>query len=151
MLRLLRATTAVAMIAGAPMAWADPGGMDMKGMRASDRSTVSSDMKGMNMPMSDQTAHFEPTHDAFATNDAFLVKVVSLPGAIPFQKFFSVSLSVFDGKHTDQNLRDATVDVNAGMRECDTAGKRDLPTACTTRPGSRPRTALSRSRACFFT
>jgi hypothetical protein len=107
---------ALVLISGAPMAWADPGGVDMNGMRLSDRSTDSSDMKGMKIPGFDQAAQLEPARQAFTTNDAFLVKVVSLPGAIPFEKHFTLSLSVFDGKNTDRKLQDAKVDVNAGMR-----------------------------------
>ena len=116
MLRLLLPTMALMMISGATTAWADSGGVDMNLMRLSDRSTDSSDMKGVKMSGSDQAAQLEPTRQAFTTNDAFLVKVVSLPDAIPFEKHFSVSLSVFDGKDTGRKLQDATVDVNAGMR-----------------------------------
>lgn len=116
MLRLFLPAMAVVLISAAPMAWADAGGMGMTGMHLSDRSTDSGDVKGLKMPMSAPAAHVEPMREAYTANHAFLVKLVSLPDAIPFEKFFSVSLSVYDGKHTDQKLQEATVDVNAGMR-----------------------------------
>jgi hypothetical protein len=97
-------------------------GMDMKAMRSTDsmhasgQAKNSGSMGGMKMPMSDEPAHFKPAAQAFTANHAFLVKLVSLPDSIPFQKHFSMMLAVFDGKHTDQKVSDAAVQVAAGMR-----------------------------------
>jgi YtkA-like len=66
--------------------------------------------------MSHQPAHFKPASQTYTTNHAFLVRLVSLPDPIPYEKHFTLSFSVHDSKHTDQKLSDATVHVTAGMR-----------------------------------
>jgi hypothetical protein len=70
----------------------------------------------MKMPMSHEPAHFKSTAEAYTANHTFLIKVVSLPDPIPFEKHFTLGFSVYDGKHTDRKLPDATVHVTAGMR-----------------------------------
>ena len=94
---------------------ADSGGMNMKGMQSSGAAMGSHDMGDMKS-MSDQPAHFKAKDQTYTTNRAFLVKVVSLPDPIPYQKHFTLGLAVFDGKHTDRKLTDATVRITAGMR-----------------------------------
>ena len=94
---------------------ADSGGMNMKGMQSSGAAMGSHDMGDMKS-MSDQPAHFKAKDRTYTTNHAFLVKIVSLPNPIPYEKHFNVALSVFDGKHTDRKLTDATVRVTGGMR-----------------------------------
>ena len=113
MLRLLF----LMLISGVSTAWADSGGMSMQGMHASDHSMAASDMNGMKMSMSSQESmQIDHTAPILTTNHEFALKLVSLPEAIPLGKHFSLSLSVFDGKHRNRNLRDAEVRVTAGMR-----------------------------------
>jgi hypothetical protein len=70
----------------------------------------------MKMPMSDKPAHFKPTRSAYTTDHRYLIKLVSLPAPIPYEKYFRVRLSVYDGKPPHKKLRDAKVEVFAGMR-----------------------------------
>ncbi|MBE0625314.1 MAG: hypothetical protein IH606_10930 [Burkholderiales bacterium] len=74
------------------------------------------DMKGMNMHMPEGPALLKAKNQAATANHAFLVKVLSLPDPIPFEKHFGARFAVFDGAHTDRRVPDAAVSVTAGMR-----------------------------------
>ncbi len=73
-------------------------------------------MGGMNMSMPEKPSHVAPTRQAYTTNHDFLVKLVSLPNPIPYEKYFNVRFEVFDGSHPAQRLSNAQVAVFAGMR-----------------------------------
>jgi hypothetical protein len=71
---------------------------------------------GMDMEMSGAPAHFAPTRSAYTTDHRYLVKLVSLPDPIPYEKYFSVKLAVYEGHAPHKKLGDAQVQVVAGMR-----------------------------------
>ena len=95
--------TLVVMLAvfAAPMAAADEGATN--GMK-------------MNMPTSDAPAHFKPTRSAYTEHHLFLVKLLAVPAPIPFEKFFTIRLGVYDGAAPHKKLADAAVEIYAGMR-----------------------------------
>lgn len=73
-------------------------------------------MNGMNMSTPEKPAHFAATREAYTTNHQFLVKLISLPNPIPYEKYFRVRFEVFDGSNPSQRLPNANVAVFAGMR-----------------------------------
>ena len=73
-------------------------------------------MSGMNMPMKDKPAHFTMAREAYTTNRAFLVKLVSIPNPIPYEKYFQVRLTVYDGSNPARRIRNPKIGVIAGMR-----------------------------------
>ncbi len=70
----------------------------------------------MKMHMSDTPAHFKPTRAAYTKDHKFLVKLLTLPTPIPFEKYFTIRLGVYTGRAPHKKLSDATVDIFAGMR-----------------------------------
>jgi hypothetical protein len=70
----------------------------------------------MNMPMSDAPAHFKPTRSAYTEHHQFLVRLLSVPAPIPYEKYFSIRLGVYDGAVPHKQLSDATIVIEAGMR-----------------------------------
>ncbi len=82
----------------APAAAADDGGMKM------------------NMPMSDAPAHFKPTLTAYSEHHLFLVKLLALPTPIPYEKYFTIRLGLYDGAAPHEKLADAAAEIYAGMR-----------------------------------
>ena len=95
--------TLVVMLAvfAAPMAAADEGATN--GMK-------------MNMPTSDAPAHFKPTRSAYTEHHLFLVKLLAVPAPIPFEKYFTIRLGIYDGAAPHKKLSDAAVEIYAGMR-----------------------------------
>ncbi|MGH7659824.1 MAG: hypothetical protein ACRENA_02760 [Vulcanimicrobiaceae bacterium] len=78
---------------------------------------VSAQMGGMGgMKMPENPAHVDPTRQAYTTNHQFLVKLISLPRPIPYEKYFKVRFEVFDGANPSRPLPNARVVVFAGMR-----------------------------------
>lgn len=71
---------------------------------------------GMNMPMPDKPAHFKPTLRAYTTNHRFLVRLLSVPDPIPFEKYYDLRFAVYDGKHPAEKVADAQFEIFAGMR-----------------------------------
>jgi len=71
---------------------------------------------GMSMPMAGQPAGGAATREAYTNHHAFLIKIQSLPDRIPFEKYFSLRLAVYDGRHPGKALADAHLTVTAGMR-----------------------------------
>jgi hypothetical protein len=71
-----------------------------------------SNMKGM----SEGPATFAPTRQAYTTNHAFLIKLVSLPSPIPFERYFTVRFAVYDASHPGVALSNAQLQLFAGMR-----------------------------------
>jgi hypothetical protein len=117
MARVLVPVAAFLLILGVSPAQADSGGMDMKGGgAASAAGEGAGSMGNMKMPMSEGPATFKPETQAYTTNRAFLVKVVTLPDPIPYEKHFAMTFSVYDGRHPERRLPGAEVHVTAGMR-----------------------------------
>ena len=70
----------------------------------------------MNMPMSDAPAHFKPTRSAYTEHHQFLVRLLSVPEPIPYEKYFSIRFGVYDGAAPHNKISDATIVIEAGMR-----------------------------------
>jgi hypothetical protein len=70
----------------------------------------------MNMPMSDAPAHFKPTRSAYTEHHLFLVKLLAVPTPIPYEKYFTIRLGLYDGAASHKKLSDAAVEIYAGMR-----------------------------------
>jgi hypothetical protein len=78
---------------------------------------VSAQMSGMGgMSMPEKPVHFDPTRQAYTTNNQFLVKLISVPNPIPYEKYFKVRFQVFNATRPGQPLPHARVTVLAGMR-----------------------------------
>jgi hypothetical protein len=116
MWRVLVSLTAFLLMSGVSVAWAESGGMEMKGGPSGQTPKGSGAMGDMKMPMAEQPANFKPATQAYTTNHVFLVKVVTLPDPIPYEKHFAMTFSVYDGRHPDRRLPGAEVHVTAGMR-----------------------------------
>jgi hypothetical protein len=104
---LLCLTVLLAAFAAPPIANAD--------MSTSTPSAASNGMK-MTMPMADTPAHFKPTRAAYTTDRRFMVKLLSLPSPIPYEKYFSVQLAVYEARSPHKKVTDAQVEIFAGMR-----------------------------------
>jgi hypothetical protein len=83
-------------------------------LAAADEGTTNG-MK-MNMPMSDAPAHFKPTRSAYTAHHLFLVKLLAVPTPIPYEKYFTIRLGIYDGAAPHKKLSDAAVEIYAGMR-----------------------------------
>jgi hypothetical protein len=70
----------------------------------------------MNMPTSDAPAHFKPTRSAYTEHHLFLVKLLAVPTPIPYEKYFTIRLGIYDGAAPHKKLSDAAVEIDAGMR-----------------------------------
>ena len=57
-----------------------------------------------------------PRREVYTDNHIFLVRLLTIPGQIPFEKYFDVQFAVFDGKTPVQHTQDIEVSVFAGMR-----------------------------------
>jgi hypothetical protein len=64
----------------------------------------------------DTPAHFTPTLTAYTANRQFLVKLDKLPDPIPYQKYFTIGFTVYDGHDPTKKLQDASLQLFAGMR-----------------------------------
>jgi hypothetical protein len=78
-------------------------------------AAAAGDMK-MNMPMSDAPAHFKVARAVYTTDHRYLVKLVSLPSPIPYEKYFALRFKVYEGKAPHRQLTDARIGIEAGMR-----------------------------------
>ena len=70
----------------------------------------------MAMPMSEKPAAFAPTREAYTSNHAFLIKLLSVPPSIPYEQYFTLRFAVYDPHMPTMQLRDATLQIYAGMR-----------------------------------
>lgn len=78
---------------------------------------ASGDMnKPMSMPMPDKPVKFDATRQAYTGDHRFLVKLLSVPKPIPYEKYFDLRFAVYDGRDPSKPLSDAQLQVNAGMR-----------------------------------
>lgn len=84
--------------------------------RTAAATMSASGMSGMEMPMPEKSANFAPTRQALTTNHQFLVKLVSIPTPIPFEKYFQLQFAVYDGQSPARQIKDATLGIFAGMR-----------------------------------
>jgi len=73
-------------------------------------------MTDMHMSMPMKPSHFAMVHQEYTTNHQFLVKMMSVPSPIPYEKYFTVRLAVFDARNPSMRIPDAHVAIFAGMR-----------------------------------
>ncbi|HTX02412.1 MAG TPA: hypothetical protein VMD07_01930 [Candidatus Acidoferrales bacterium] len=73
-------------------------------------------MSGMNMSMPMKPSHFAVAHQEYTTNHQFLVKLMAVPNPIPYEKYFTIRLAVYDGSNPSMRIPGAQVSVFAGMR-----------------------------------
>jgi hypothetical protein len=64
----------------------------------------------------DMPAHFTPKRSVYTTNHQFFVKLAELPDPIPYQKYFTVGFTVYDGNDPTKQLPNAHLTLFAGMR-----------------------------------
>lgn len=57
-----------------------------------------------------------PTRTAYTTNHQFLVKMVSVPRSVPYEKYFRVRMAVYDGNNPARRILRPRVTVAVGMR-----------------------------------
>ena len=69
-----------------------------------------------NMPRPDKPAKFEATRQAYTSDRRFLVKLLSVPKPIPYEKYFDLRFAVFDGRDPSKQLPDAQLQISVGMR-----------------------------------
>lgn len=92
------------------------------GLLLTAATAVSAQMNDMKSMPAEKPATGPATRQAYTTNHAFLVKLVSIPHPIPYEKYFRVRLAVYDGMMTSRRVADAQVAVYAGMRHGMTNG-----------------------------
>ena len=66
--------------------------------------------------MSGSPAHFAPTHEAYSAHHTFLVRLLSVPNPIGFEKYFTAKFAVYNGHHPGKPLPNAKIRIFAGMR-----------------------------------
>jgi hypothetical protein len=104
MIRSTYLASAALVAAAVAPAWAQPGTMNMPAGH-------------MNIPMTaERQANFAPTRQAYTTNHQLLVRLLSLPRPIPFEKYFALRLAVYDPQYPARPLPDAKLELSTGMR-----------------------------------
>jgi hypothetical protein len=66
-------------------------------------------------PMSAEPALSAPTAEAYTADRQFLVRLLSVPKPIPYEKYFSVAVGVYDANNPARRLSDVQLAVVAGM------------------------------------
>ena len=66
-------------------------------------------------PMSAEPAQSTPTAEAYTADRQFLVRLLSVPKSIPYEKYFSVAVGVYDASNPARRLSDVQFGVVAGM------------------------------------
>jgi hypothetical protein len=65
--------------------------------------------------MSAVPAQSTPTAEAYTADRQFLVRLLSVPKPIPYEKYFSVAVGVYDANNPARRLADVQLGVVAGM------------------------------------
>lgn len=68
------------------------------------------------MSMPDKPASFPPTVQAYTADHRFLVKLLSLPRPVPYEKYFDLRFAVYDGRNPAKRLPNASLAIDVGMR-----------------------------------
>ena len=71
----------------------------------------------LRMPMVDAPSDMEPTRSAYTADHRFLVRLLSMPEPIPFQKPVTLTFAVYDGSNPAEKLTDADLKISAGIRQ----------------------------------
>jgi hypothetical protein len=66
-------------------------------------------------PISAEPAPSAPAAEAYTTDRHFLVRLLSVPKPIPYEKYFSVAIEVYDANNPARRLSDLQLAVVAGM------------------------------------
>jgi hypothetical protein len=66
-------------------------------------------------PMSAEPVQATPTAEAYTTDRRFLVRLLSVPKPIPYEKYFSVAVGVYAANNPARHLSDLQLGVVAGM------------------------------------
>jgi hypothetical protein len=66
-------------------------------------------------PISAEPVQSAPAAEAYTTDHQFLVRLLSVPKPIPYEKYFSVALEVYDASNPVRRLSDLQLGVVAGM------------------------------------
>jgi hypothetical protein len=66
-------------------------------------------------PLSAEPAQSTPTAEAYTADHQFLVRLLSVPKPIPYEKYFSVAVGVYDANNPARRLSDVQLAVVAGM------------------------------------
>ena len=86
------------------------------GVTCLDASMFAQAFAAAPMEMSGSAAHFAATREAYSVDHTFLVKLLSVPKPIGFEKYFTVKFAVYDGHHPGKPLPSASIRIFAGMR-----------------------------------
>lgn len=70
---------------------------------------------GTARPMSAEPAQSTPTTEAYTADRQFLVRLLSVPKPIPYEKYFSVAVGVYAANDPARRLSDVQLGVVAGM------------------------------------
>ncbi len=65
--------------------------------------------------MSAEPVQSTPTAEAYTANRQFLVRLLAVPKPIPYEKYFSVAVGVYDANNPARHLSDLQLGVVAGM------------------------------------
>jgi hypothetical protein len=84
--------------------------------RAGTGALPDMNMPGMNMPGMKAEGPGAASRQAFTTNHRYLIRLLVVPQPVPFEKYFTLQLAVYDGKDPSQRIANASLDVSAGMR-----------------------------------
>jgi hypothetical protein len=76
------------------------------GMQPDDRTA---------QPMSAEPAQSTPTAEAYTADRQFLVRLLAVPKPIPYEKYFSVAVGVYDANNPARRLSEVQLAVVAGM------------------------------------
>jgi len=71
--------------------------------------------EGKNTKISRQTDAI-PAQVAYTTDHKFMIKLLSVPRSIPYERYFNLRLAVYDGNNPKQLVTNAQVKIFAGMR-----------------------------------
>jgi hypothetical protein len=85
-------------------------------LRPAAAFAAGTNMPGMNMPMDEGPAYFPVPQQVYSEHHTFLLKIEAIPKPIPFEKYFTMRLAVYDAQHPTKLLPDAKVSLFAGMR-----------------------------------
>jgi hypothetical protein len=56
-----------------------------------------------------------PARESYTADHRFLIRLLSVPGVIHLEQYFTVRLAVYDGHDTQHRLSDVQLEVTAGM------------------------------------
>lgn len=70
----------------------------------------------MAMPMAEGPSHFPVAKEVLSAHHRFVLKILSVPKPIPFERYFTLMFKVEDAHHQRNRLRGVRLTLFAGMR-----------------------------------